>query len=116
MQNHFSALLIFFHFLQQDPCRYYHCVQMPSAPVESKLQLMWVGGPVEFGGKVDFECLQEGLYFELDRNQVSISLECMGNGYFMTPYTWPRCVESMYAEKNKRQIMQIFKLNSCIMS
>ena len=105
MQNLFFSTLDLLNIFQQDPCRYYHCVQMPSSPVESKLQLMWTGGPVEIGGKVDFECLQEGLYFEHDRNQVSISLECMGNGYFMTPYTWPHCVESMFAEKNKRKIM-----------
>ena len=67
---------------------------MPSAPVGSGLQLMWGGGPVQFGANVSFECNLEGLYFENDRDQDAIFMECLGNGYFAVPYSWPICVES----------------------
>lgn len=75
---------------------------MPSAPEGSRLKLDWDGSPVAFGSTVRFECEHSGLYFNNDREQEYISLECLENGYFRHPYSWPKCVES---KKNKTPIL-----------
>ena len=75
-----------------DPCVWVACINPPLPPPESQLKLIWSGAPVEFGQNVSYQCQEEGLYFEAERELEAVKVTCLTDGSWAEPQVWPRCI------------------------
>ena len=76
---------------QLDLCKPQACMNPLTRP---NMGHDWNSSPVNFGDKVKYSCLT-GFYFANDRNQASISVECLNGGVWNNPIIWPECVNSV---------------------
>ena len=90
-----------------DSCVWTQCIE-PYYPSGYNLKSVWEEHPVpvEFGDFVEFECAHEGLWFEHDRDVVSLKSQCKEDGFFEEPQPWHRCVRS-----KKTQDFNLFSNN-----
>ena len=68
------------------------CINPPLPPPETQLKLVWSGDPVEFLHNVSYQCQEEGLYFEAEREMEAVNVTCLTDGSWAEPAVWPRCI------------------------
>ena len=54
-----------------------------------------LAGLVEFWEYASYYC-QPSTWFESNRDKPSFEIQCQGDGSFIEPIDWPRCVESKF--------------------
>ena len=84
------------HF-QRDPCVWHQCINppLPDDNDARNLKFIWDGvTPYEFGEQVRYECKNQALWFEEDRDITHFELECLPDGAIDIPVIWPKCVHS----------------------
>lgn len=88
--NGYFDLIVLFKI---DSCVWYQCIN-PPIPNGHRLKPDWKGVPYEIGESAIYTCETTGLWFETDRDQESLKVECLSNGTFQVPDQWPYCVAS----------------------
>ena len=64
-----------------DSCEWVACIDPPSPPAFTNLEVEWDGAPVNFTSNIPYTCNSEVVarYFESDRDMEDYNVTCLGN-------------------------------------